>query len=164
MGAGFMARTRRGGRTPSWLGPTVLLALAGFFIGVVIWGGLNPADIRVVYFDAGRADSFTIGQVTAFPDQDVYVVGLEDGRLRAIDARVADTDCVAEWLPDDDRGRAYNPRGAPGVFQDPCSGATWSMLANAIQGADEPLRTPHIDYRPGPDGRATHAYVERINP
>src|SRR5690606_1925119 len=126
MGAGFWSRARRGLSVPPWTGPVVLLSLSAFFIGVVIWGQLNPMDIRVVQFDAGRADSFTINEVTAFPEADLYVVGMEDGRLRAIDGRVQASGCSVNWLPDDPRGRAHNPRGRPGVFEDPCTGALWS--------------------------------------
>ncbi|MCK9486145.1 MAG: hypothetical protein M0R73_05495 [Dehalococcoidia bacterium] len=158
-----MDGVRRAPRLPSRLGPVALLLSSMFFIGVVIWGWANPAEIAVEYYDAGRANSFTIGQVTAFPERDLYVVGMQDGRLRAIDGRVEASGCTVDWRPADDRGRLYNPGGAPGVFEDPCSGALWSMVANAIEGSDEPLRTPHIDYRTGADG-TTHAFIEHVNP
>src|SRR5690606_27361451 len=119
--------------------------LSGFFVAVVIWGYFNPMDVRVEYFDAGRADAFVIGEVAAFPEQDLYVVGMPDGRLRAIDARIDGSDCVARWLPDDTRGIGHNLGRGGGVFEDPCTGAIWSMEANAIAGASEPLRTPYID-------------------
>lgn len=164
MGAGLWSRARRGRQVPAWVGPTALLVVSVFFIGVVLWGYFNPVEIRVAYFDAGRADSFQVGRLTAFPEQDLYVVGLEDGRLRAIDARVPDSGCTAVWRADDSRGAPHNPAGASGVFEDPCSGATWSMEANAIEGTDVPLRTPYIDYRPSGDGGAVHAFVERVNP
>ena len=164
MGAGLWSRTRRGKQVPTWVGPTALLVISGFFIGVVLWGIFNPTEIRVVYFDAGPADSFEISKVTPYEEQDLYVVGMEDGRLRAIDARVESSGCTAEWLPNDPRGSAHNPQGLTGVFEDPCTGAIWSMEANAIEGTDAPLRTPHIDYRPGTDGRETHAFIERVNP
>lgn len=164
MGVGLWSRARRGKGVPAWAGPVALLAISGFFIGVVVWGWLNPADIRVEYFDAGQADSFTIGEVTPFPDQDLYVVGMQDGRLRAVDGRVPESGCTVAWRSDDPRGASQNPGGVSGVFEDPCTGAIWSMEANAIEGVNEPLRTPHIDYRPGPDGSAIHAYVERVNP
>lgn len=164
MGAGLWSRARRGRQAPAWVGPVVLLLVSAFFIGVVFWGYFNPAEIRVVYFDAGRADTFEMGHLRAFPDQDLYVVGLEDGRLRAIDTRVAASGCSVVWLADDARGVQHNPGGARGVFEDPCSGATWSIEANAIAGATEPLRTPYIDYRPSSDGTGVHAFVERVNP
>jgi len=163
MGAGHAAKTRQGGRTPSWLGPGALAALSAFFIGVVLWGYFNPSDIRVVYFDAGPADAFEIGVVREFAGEDLYIVGMTDGRLRAIDGRVETSGCAVTWKPDDPRGAAENPGGAPGVFEDPCSGAIWSIEANAIAGSLVPLRTPYIDYRPGSDG-ALHAFVERVNP
>lgn len=151
-------------RFPSWLGPVALLIVSIFFAGVVFWGYFNPAEIRVDYFDAGRADSFEIGKIVAFPEENLYVVGMPDGRLRAIDTRIDGTDCVARWLPDDGRGIAYNSSGSPGVFEDPCTGAVWSMEANAISGATKPLRTPYIDYRPGTTELDLHAFVERVNP
>ena len=149
---------------PVWVGPTALLLLSGFFVGVVIWGFLNPADIRVEDFDAGRADRFRIGEVTSFPEQNLYVVGMEDGRLRAIDGRVEASGCAVRWQPGDARGRPHNPLGRPGVFEDPCTGAIWSMIANGIDGTDRPLRAPFIHYRAADDGGATHAYIERVNP
>lgn len=151
-------------RVPAWVGPMALFLVSGFFVGVVIWGFINPVDIRVVYFDAGAADSFEIGEVTAYPEQDLYIVGMSDGRLRAIDGRVEASGCSVVWRPDDERGRLYNPEGHPGMFEDPCTGALWSSIAHAVSGSSEPLRTPHIDYRRGPDGATTHAFVERINP
>ena len=164
MGAGLWSRARRGRQVPTWVGPTALLFVSAFFIGVVLWGYFYPAEIRVVYFDAGPADQFEVGGLTAFPDQDLYIVGMEDGRLRAIDTRVAASGCTAAWLADDARGVPHNPGGAPGVFEDPCSGATWSMESNAIAGTGEPLRTPYIDYRPSSAGTGVHAFVERVNP
>ncbi|MDA1010282.1 MAG: hypothetical protein DWG80_03550 [Chloroflexi bacterium] len=160
--AGVQDEERR--RVPTWLGPTALMLVSGFFIGVVIWGFLSPVEVRVVYVDAGPATSFRIAEVTAFPDQDLYIVGMEDGRLRAIDGRVDESGCSVVWMPDDLRGRSHNPRALPGVFEDPCSGAVWSMIAHAISGSSEPLRTPHIDYRRGDDGATTHAFIEHINP
>lgn len=164
MGAGLWSRTRRGKPMPAWVGPTALLVISAFFLGVVFWGYFNPVEIRVVYFDAGRADSFEINRVTTFSDENLYVVGMEDGRLRAIDGRVEASGCTVNWLPNDARGRSHNPDGLPGVFEDPCSGAIWSMQANAIEGSELPLRTPHIDYRANADGSATHAFIERVNP
>jgi len=164
MRAGSWRVPFRGPEIPVWVRPTALLLVSGFFIGVVIWGIVNPVEVRVVYFDAGAARSFEMGQVKAFPEVDLYVVGMEDGRLRAIDGRVAGSDCSVQWLPNDERGRAHNPGGRTGVFEDPCSGALWSMIANAIEGSNRPLRTPHIDYRRGADGQTTHAFIERINP
>ena len=137
--------------------------MSAFFIGVVLWGYFNPSEIRVVYFDAGRADAFEIGQLREFPGEDLYVLGMTDGRLRAIDGRVEASGCSVVWNMDDARGAAHNPGGVPGVFEDPCSGAIWSIEANAIEGSTVPLRTPYIDYRPGSDG-AVHAFVEHVNP
>ena len=163
MGAGLWSRARQGKSTPRWIGPVALLVVSGFFIGVVIWGWLNPMDIRVEYYDVGPADHFSIGEITPFVDENLYVVGLHDGRLRAIDGRIDGTDCTVSWLPNDQRGREFNPGNATGVFEDPCTGAIWSMEANVIEGTTEPLRTPYIDYRPGADG-ALHAFIERVNP
>lgn len=164
MGAGLWSRARRGKSLPAAAGPTALLVVSAFFLGVVFWGYFNPAEIRVVYFDVGRADSFEINRVTPIAGEDLWVVGMEDGRLRAIDGRLEASGCVANWLPDDVRGRSDNPQGLTGVFEDPCSGALWSMNANAIEGTDKPLRTPFIYYRANSDGSATHAFIERVNP
>lgn len=162
MAAGLLARVRERG-TPTWFGPTALLIVSMVGVGAVIWGVFNPLEIRVVYHDAGPVDSFAIGEVTAFPDVNLYMVGRESGALRALDGRIDGSGCIVRWLPDDSRGVEHNPGSRPGVFEDPCTGATWSRLGNAIAGTDQPMRTPHIRYRYGDTGR-THAFIELINP
>lgn len=111
-------------------------------IGAVLWGVFvaNP-QVSVREFDAGPVDErFAIGRVVPFPEVNVYVVGLEDGRVRALDGIVRSTGCSVQWRPDDERGRAANPRTAAGVFHDPCSGQYWAATGDALDG-DEPLRT-----------------------
>jgi hypothetical protein len=162
MTAGLRGRVR-GARTPTWLGPTALLLISMVGVGAVIWGVFNPPDIRVVYHDVGPVDSFAIGEVTPFPEVNLYMVGRESGALRALDGRIQESGCVVRWQPDDARGGEHNPGARPGVFEDPCTAATWSRLGNAISGSDRPMRTPHINYRYGDTGR-THAFVELINP
>lgn len=152
-----------GRRLPRNLGPMALLLVSMVFLFAVIWGALNPPDITVVYVDAGPVTSFEVGRVDAYPEYEFYVVGLENGRLRALDGRIDESDCSVNWLPNDPRGRDYNPLGRDGVFEDPCTGATWSAIGNAISVADEPMRTPQIDFRRGEDG-VNHAFIEVINP
>lgn len=152
-------------RAPSWLGPAALLVVSLAGVALVLYGDLfNRPDIKIVYYDAGPVSRFAIGEVEAYPDVNAYIVGLEDGRLRALDGRIEGTECVVDWRPADPRGEAYNPGDRAGVFEDPCTGAIWSRVGNAIVGSDEPLRTPHIDYRPDTEGRETHAFIELINP
>ncbi|MPZ98456.1 MAG: hypothetical protein GEU80_03800 [Dehalococcoidia bacterium] len=153
----------RGFRLPPWLGPTALIVVSAAGIFAALWGGLfADPGITVRYFDAGAVNTFAIRQVNAFPEVDLYVVGLDNGKIRAIDMRVEASGCVASWLPEDWRGRAANPGRLPGVYEDPCSGAIWSMEGNAISGSELPLRTPHIEPRQGTDGKQ-HIFVELIN-
>ena len=120
----------------------------------------------VTAFAPAAAEGLSAAQMEAA--QQVYLGTAEcemkqSVHLRAIDGRIDGTDCTVSWLPNDQRGREFNPGNATGVFEDPCTGAIWSMEANAIEGTTEPLRTPYIDYRPGADG-ALHAFIERVNP
>jgi hypothetical protein len=135
--------------------------MAGLF--AVVWGALAPRKIDVVYVDAGPVTQFEIGRVEYYPEFEFYVVGLEDARLRALDGRIESSGCSVRWLPADSRGVEHNPLDQVGVFEDPCSGAVWSAIGNAISGTDEPMRTPYIDWRRGEDG-LIHAHVEVINP
>ncbi|MDO9445747.1 MAG: hypothetical protein Q7K37_10575 [Dehalococcoidia bacterium] len=146
------------------VGPVALLLVSMFFLGVVIWGMFNRPDIRIVIEEVGPLDDFAIGRLVARPEQGLYLIGMDDGRIRALDMRIEETDCIAEWVADDDRGRAVNPGAQPGVFRDPCSTALWSMEGNAIQGTLEPLRTPVVTVKPDTEGRAMRVYVEMINP
>lgn len=150
-------------RLPAGLGPIALFLVSLVALLAVLWGALFPRQIEVVYVDAGPVDAFEIGRVDYFPEHDFYVVGLKDARLRALDGRIEATGCSVRWLPDDRRGVDHNPLGRPGVFEDPCSNAVWSAIGNAISGTNEPMRTPHIDWRRGEDD-VIHAHVEVINP
>ena len=147
-------------RLPSGLPELVGLALvSGLGIGAALWGAFfadpNP---RVHYLDAGTLDRFAINEVDAYPQDHVYLVGLEDGRLRALDGIVASTGCAVEWQPTDEMGRAHNPGGVPGVFTDPCGGGVWEFTGDAIVGV-EPLRTFQVDYTRDDSG-AQHVRVE----
>ncbi len=150
-------------RTPSWLGPAMFLLVSAAGILAVFWGYFNPPNLVVEIFDAGPVDRFAVHRVVVYPERDLYIVGMEDGRLRAIDGRINGTDCRVEWLPEDTRGAVRNPAGLPGVFHDSCSGALWSFEGNAISGSDQPLRTPHIAPKAGPVGSPERVTVELIN-
>jgi hypothetical protein len=153
----------RSRRLPAHLGPSALLVVSLLGLLAVIWGALSPAEVDVVYIDAGPVSSFEIGRVDPFPEHNFYVVGLADGRLRVLDGRISDSECSVRWLPDDRRGIEHNPRGRPGVFEDPCSDAVWSMVGNAISGTLNPMLTPHADFRRADSGEL-HVFVEIINP
>jgi hypothetical protein len=133
----------------------ILVAAGGAAYGIFI---ADP-DIRVQNVDAGPVSEFAIGQVNPLPGQNVYVVGLENGRIRAVDGLVEGSLCAVQWLPEDERTRAENPLGAKGAYFDPCSGALWTIEGNAFSGADEPLRTFQVDYDTNGEG-VQHVWVE----
>ena len=120
----------------------------------------DPA-IEVFSLDAGPVERFAIGEVTPFAEIDVYVVGLADGRLRAVDGIVRASHCAVRWLPDEERTLSANPLQRPGGFLDPCSGALWAITGDAVSGTVEPLRTFQITYRRDGDGMQ-HVLVEVI--
>lgn len=147
-----------------WAGPLALFLVTLAGIGGVLWGYFNPPDIRVVQFDAGPVSQWKSQRIVGFPDQHIYIVALNDGRLRALDTRIESSGCVTEWKPNDARGTANNPGGLPGVFEDGCGGGVWSMLGDAISGSDKPLRTPLVDARPDTQGSELRVWVELVNP
>ncbi len=147
------------------LTPIALIVVAIVSIGAVFWGSLvaNP-EIHVINFDAGPVTDLAIGEVKAFEELDFYLVGLPDGRVRAVDGRVKGNECHVEWLPDDPRGSAANPLGNPGIYVDPCSDGTWAMTGDALTaGPDglEPLRTFVVEFHTLEDGQQ-HVFVEVI--
>jgi len=149
----------------SWLAPGAMLVITLIGIGAVLWGRfVDPTEIAVRDFDAGVVRDYAIGDVRPFPEVDIFMVGLEDGRLRAIDGRVASTGCVVEYHPEDTRGTLANPLGRDGAFVDPCSGAAWYLDGDQLDAAgrdSEPLRTFVITFET-PPGEEQHAYVEVI--
>jgi hypothetical protein len=151
---------------PRNIGPLMLIIISALGIGAVLWGELfADPGIEVDQFDAGAEtavlDTLRTGEVLAFPDVNLYLVGLEDGRLRAVDGRVESSGCNVELLPGDTRGLARNPNGTPGVLEDPCSGAIWSVDGDAISGTSEPLRTPNFSIALDDEG-VRHVYIEVI--
>lgn len=151
---------------PRNIGPTMLFLVSGLAIAAVFWGAFAAdPDIEVRRFDAGPEeailDTLRTGRLATFPGEDLYVVGLEDGRLRAIDGRVEFSGCAVDYLPDDPRGGLRNPNGVPGVLEDPCSGAVWSIAGDAIERVNEPLRTPEFSFEDDEDG-IRHMFIEVI--
>ena len=159
-----LAQRLRSWSAPPQLGPFMVLAVTAAGVFAVFWGYFNPPAIRVVMFDAGDRTQFAAHKVVVYPDQHLYVVGMADGRVRAIDGRVADSNCKVEYLPDDPRGAERNPNGLPGIYRDPCSGALWSFEGNAISGTDKPLRTPFVTPSLSADGKSQRVMVELVNP
>ncbi len=163
VGRRLEAAQRQFERLPRWFGPTVLILLSAVFIGGAVYGAFFARPpITVKEFDAGPVEQFAIGKVNAFPQYALYLVGMPDGRIRAIDTRVESSGCTAVWHPDDPRGASDNPNHEPGVFIDPCSGGVWSMVGDALSGSSTPLRTPQVSHTTGADGH-DHVLVEAIN-
>lgn len=149
-------------RRDASIGPMVLVVVSLAGVLAVLWGQLFAAPgIVVTQFDAGPLDDHGIGKVVVFPELDLYVIGLEDGRIRAVDGRLDGSECRVAYLPDDARGRVRNPNGVAGALEDACSGGVWAMTGDAISGADEPLRTPFVTFRRD-DAGLLHVWVELI--
>ncbi len=152
------AFARLGGRLGRWeeRGWLTLLGLALVFVfGVtaVLWGAFfADPDIRVQQLDAGPVSQFAISEVVPYPEVNVYLVGLADGRLRALDGIAQNSGCAVDWRPDEERTRPANPGGASGAYVDPCSGAVWTKLGDAFSGVSGPLRTFQIDYETDSEG------------
>jgi hypothetical protein len=140
----------------------MLFVVSALGILAVFWGRFvaDPA-IQIELFDAGPVEALLETNVIAFPERDLYLVGLEDGRVRAVDGRVEFSGCQVDYLPDDPRGRGRNPHQQSGVLEDPCSGAVWSVAGDAIAKVDEPLRTPQISFVTNAAG-VQHVFVEVI--
>lgn len=151
-----------GGGLGANLTVVVLVAFFLFALAGVVRGALFARpDIHVRWVDAGPESDYAIGHVIPLAGQGVYVIGIENGTLRAVDGLVKATGCWVEFLPTDARGRAHNPRQQPGAFRDPCSGAVWAASGDAIEGALVPLRTFPVASFMAPDG-SRHVRVEVV--
>jgi hypothetical protein len=129
---------------------TLVFLLTGLaWLRGVVSGG--PA-VQVRWVDAGPESAFAIGQVVPLSGEHVYVIGLENGQLRAIDGIVEGSRCAVRWLPDDARGSEKNPSGLPGVYEDSCSAAVWAASGDALSGVDTPLRTFEVRAATAADG------------
>jgi hypothetical protein len=151
-------------RRDASFGPIALILVSLIGIFAVFWGELfADPGIEVTLFDAGAVDDHAIGVVVVFEQLDLYVIGLEDGRVRAVDGRLDNSSCTVSYLPDDPRGRSRNPTGASGVLEDPCGDGVWALTGDAISGTNEPLRTPQVTFLRADDG-LLHVWVEIIAP
>ena len=151
-------------RVPGGAGPAAFVTVWLVAIGAVLWGGfISSPNIVVVQFDAGPVSDYAIGEVRAFPEVDLYLVGLEDGRIRAVDGRINGEDRAARYAPDDERARTRNPRHVLGAFIDDATGAVWAVTGDAVRVASSPLRTPNVTFRSLPEHGQQHVFVELIN-
>lgn len=156
--------TPRGMKLPRRTGPAAIGLITLAAIGAIFWGTLvDPPEVQVFTFDAGPASEFEIGKVKALEQLDIYLVGLADGRIRALDGIVEENGCAVEFRPDDQRGSAHNPSGVAGAFVDPCSGAVWAITGDALTAPWplEPLRTPRVTFPEFEDG-TRHVLIEVI--
>ena len=143
-------------------GPLALAVLSALTIAAVFWGWLvADPDIDVFMLDAGPVDRIAIGEVAAFEEFDVYVVGLANGRVRAVDGLVRANCCAVRWLSDDRRALSLNPLRRPGAFADRCSDAVWAITGDAVSGTSDPLRTFQVTFRRDEAG-VQHVQVEVI--
>lgn len=139
----------------------MLFLITAISIGAVVWGNyFAHPDVTVRMVDGGPTSALAIGKVHPLEGENVYLVGLADGRVRALDGLVATSGCAVVWRPDDEAGRALNPEQQPGVFEDPCTGRRFTMVGDALD-SNEPLRTFQIRYNLGDDGYQ-HIRVEVI--
>ncbi len=145
-------------RRIAW-GPLALLLVSAIAVATVIVGNLRGPGITVRYADAGPLSDYEVSSVVFLPEEGIYVVGLADGRLRAVDGEVESSRCAVRHLPDDERGRERNPLGVAGVFEDPCTGALWAVTGDALDEGPEPLRTRFVWIRTTEDG-VQHVFVE----
>ncbi len=153
---GVASRVRRSA------GPLALVVVCALAIGAVFWGWfVADPDIDVFMLDAGAVDRLAVGEVVAFEEFDVYVVGLADGRVRAIDGIVRANRCAVRWLPDDRRALSLNPLRRPGAFADRCSDAVWAITGDVVSGTSDPLRTFQVTFRRDEAG-VEHVQVEVI--
>ena len=81
-------------RVPGFVVPLALLTVSVLSVGAVFWGYfIADPGIRVFEYDAGPVDGLAIGGVRPFEELGFYLVGLADGRVRAVDGRVHSTGC-----------------------------------------------------------------------
>ena len=154
LGAPTRASRRR------FIGPLVFFAIFAAALGGVVWGAVfADPEVYVQQVDAGPSDRFAVGEVTAYPEYNFYMLALDNGYLRAVDGLVPGERCAVELVRDDERGRAKNPRGVAGVYRDPCSGGVWAITGDALEGTSEPLKTFFVSYRHD-DAGVQHAWVE----
>ncbi len=145
-------------RRIAW-GPLALLLVSAIAVGTVIVGNVRGPGITVRYVDAGPLSDYEVAKVVFLPAENIYVVGLADGRLRAVDGEVEGSRCSVRYLPEDGRGRARNPLGVSGVFEDLCAGSLWAVTGDGLAGEAEPLRTRFVWIRTAEDG-VQHVFVE----
>ena len=146
----------------SSFGPIALVVISVLTVLIFLWGEIvADPQIDVYQFDAGPIEQFAIGQIITLDEMNFYIIGMEDGRIRAIDGRNEKSGCNVIYDMQDTRGISKNPLSIPGVFLDHCSDSVWALTGDAISGANYPLRTPQVTYKRDEEG-ILHVWVEVI--
>ena len=106
------------------------LALSGLALAEVAWlvGSFlkplkptDPPDQSALIIDAGPADRFVPGSVTAFPQGRFYLACLEDGGFLALSRRCTHLGCTVPW----DAAKAQ--------FACPCHASVFDIRGDVIQ-------------------------------
>jgi cytochrome b6-f complex iron-sulfur subunit len=121
---GFTA-SRRSFLAKMWLGLGIVAMAEGVWVVVSF---LRPRKARVEegspgdVIEAGPAESFETGTVTAFPRGDFYLVRLEDGGFLALSCKCTHLGCAVPWVQ------------AEGSFVCPCHASSFDITGAVLSG------------------------------
>ena len=123
---------------------TFILLISAVGLYAVIHGYMNPPKISIEQFDAGSISNFDIGDVVYFQDQEFYLVGMRNGKLRALKQSIKDSCTLNYFGLRHNNDNKIKPFSIQNIFFDNCDNL-WRVNGDSFFQNQVPLKTLFVN-------------------
>tara|TARA_Y100001970_G_scaffold159791_1_gene195544 strand:- start:30457 stop:30915 length:459 start_codon:yes stop_codon:yes gene_type:complete len=119
---------------------TYILLISAIGLYAVIHGYTNPPKISIEQFDAGNIENFSIGDVIYYENKEFYLVGMNNGKLRALKQSIKGSCSLNFFAKRNNNDNKMKPLSIQNVFFDNCSNL-WHVNGDSFFQNQVPLKT-----------------------
>ncbi|MFL2635097.1 MAG: hypothetical protein ACJ0J6_04560 [Dehalococcoidia bacterium] len=123
---------------------TYILLISTIGLYAVIHGYMNPPKILIEQFDAGSINNIDIGDVIYYQDQGFYLVGMSNGKLRALTQSVKKSCLLNYFGSRDNNDYKIKPFALQNIFFDNCDNL-WDVNGDSFFQNQVPLKTLFVN-------------------
>ncbi|MBI51634.1 MAG: hypothetical protein CL779_00250 [Chloroflexi bacterium] len=123
---------------------TFILLISAIGLYAVIHGYMNPPKISIEQFDAGSISNFDIGDVIYYQDQEFYLVGMRNGKLRALKESAKEPCSLNYFGSRHNNDNKIKPLSLQNIFFDNCDNL-WHTNGDSFFQNQVPLKTLFVN-------------------